>query len=64
MLGVEGNRHYLVTIERVGASCDWRRTKFTMDPKLSDAVIDTFIQLYNKGLIYRGVRMVNWDRRG
>jgi len=54
----------LEQLKKLGASCDWRRTKFTMDPKLSDAVIDTFIQLYNKGLIYRGVRMVNWDPKG
>lgn len=51
-------------LEKLGASCDWDRTKFTMDPDMSEAVIDTFIRLYNKGNIYRGVRMVNWDPQG
>jgi valyl-tRNA synthetase len=51
-------------LKKLGASCDWDRTKFTMDEDLSDAVIDTFIHLYKKGLIYRGVRMVNWDPQG
>ncbi|MDR3286491.1 MAG: valine--tRNA ligase [Prevotellaceae bacterium] len=51
----------LEQLKKLGASCDWRRTRFTMDDKLSEAVINTFIYLYNKGLIYRGVRMVNWD---
>jgi valyl-tRNA synthetase len=51
----------LKQLEKLGASCDWDRTKFTMDPEMSDAVLDTFIHFYNKGLIYRGVRMVNWD---
>ncbi|MDR2653074.1 MAG: valine--tRNA ligase [Prevotellaceae bacterium] len=51
----------LEQLKKLGASCDWRRTRFTMDEKLSEAVINTFIYLYNKGLIYRGVRMVNWD---
>ncbi|MDR3226232.1 MAG: valine--tRNA ligase [Prevotellaceae bacterium] len=51
----------LEQLKKLGASCDWRRTRFTMDDKLSEAVIETFIYLYNKGLIYRGVRMVNWD---
>ncbi len=54
----------LKQLEKLGASCDWERTKFTMDPDLSDAVIDTFIRLYRKGYIYRGVRMVNWDPQG
>ncbi len=54
----------LKQLEKLGASCDWERTKFTMDPELSDAVIDTFIRLYRKGYIYRGVRMVNWDPQG
>ncbi len=54
----------LKQLEKLGASCDWERTKFTMDPELSDAVIDTFISLYRKGYIYRGVRMVNWDPQG
>ncbi|MBN1651352.1 MAG: valine--tRNA ligase [Bacteroidales bacterium] len=51
----------LEQLKKLGASCDWDRTKFTMDPDLYDAVIDVFIDLYNKGYIYRGVRMVNWD---
>jgi len=54
----------LKQLEKLGASCDWDRTKFTMDEDLSEAVTDTFIHLYNKGLIYRGVRMVNWDPKG
>jgi valyl-tRNA synthetase len=48
-------------LKKLGASCDWERTSFTMDPALYESVIDVFIDLYNKGLIYRGVRMVNWD---
>ncbi len=51
-------------LKQLGASCDWDRTKFTMDPDLYDAVIDVFIDLYNKGLIYKGYRMVNWDPQG
>ena len=51
----------LKQLRKLGASCDWDRTKFTMDPDLSEAVIDVFVDLYNKGKIYRGVRMVNWD---
>ena len=51
----------LEQLKKLGASCDWDRTRFTMDEDLSEAVIDTFIDLYNKGHIYRGVRMVNWD---
>ncbi|MBD3748645.1 MAG: valine--tRNA ligase [Sphingobacteriales bacterium] len=51
-------------LKKLGASCDWDRTSFTMDPALSEAVIDTFIHLHKKGLIYRGVRMVNWDPKG
>ena len=51
-------------LKKLGASCDWDRTAFTMDPALSEAVIDTFIHLHKKGLIYRGVRMVNWDPKG
>jgi len=54
----------LKQLEKLGASCDWERTKFTMDPDLSDAVIDTFIRFYKEGYIYRGVRMVNWDPQG
>jgi len=48
-------------LKKLGASCDWDRTRFTMDPEMSEAVLDTFVNLYNKGHIYRGVRMVNWD---
>ena len=51
-------------LKKLGASCDWSRTRFTMEPKLSDAVIDVFIDLFNKGLIYRGTKMVNWDPQG
>lgn len=54
----------LEQLKKLGASCDWNRTKFTMDPAMSDAVLDVFIDLYNKGHIYRGVRMVNWDPAG
>jgi valyl-tRNA synthetase len=48
-------------LKKIGASCDWERTKFTMDPDMSASVIRSFVDLYNKGLIYRGYRMVNWD---
>ena len=48
-------------LRRLGASVDWRRDKFTMDPKLSDAVTEVFVRLYEEGLIYRGKRLVNWD---
>lgn len=51
-------------LKKLGASCDWDRTRFTMEPKLSAAVEEVFIDLYNKGLIYRGARMVNWDPEG
>src|SRR2546423_5692270 len=51
----------LEQLKKLGASCDWQRTRFTMEPALSDAVIDVFIQLYNKGRIYRDLKMVNWD---
>lgn len=51
----------LEQLKKLGASCDWNRTAFTMDESLYESVIDVFIDLYNKGLIYRGVRMVNWD---
>jgi len=54
----------LKQLEKLGASCDWDRTRFTMEQDLSEAVIDVFIDLYNKGKIYRGVRMVNWDPKG
>lgn len=48
-------------LKKLGASCDWERTAFTMDPEMSESVIKTFVDLYNKGLIYRGYRMVHWD---
>jgi valyl-tRNA synthetase len=51
----------LEQLKKLGCSCDWDRTKFTMDDDMSDAVIKVFVDLYNKGLIYRGYRMVNWD---
>ena len=51
----------LEQLKKLGASCDWDRTCFTMDPERSESVIQVFTDLYNKGLIYRGVRMVNWD---
>ena len=51
----------LKQLRHLGASCDWDRTAFTMDEKRSASVIKVFVDLYNKGLIYRGVRMVNWD---
>ena len=51
----------LKQLRRLGASCDWDRTAFTMDEKRSASVIKVFVDLYNKGIIYRGVRMVNWD---
>ena len=51
----------LEQLKKLGASCDWDRTKFTMDEDMNESVIDVFIDLFNKGLIYRGVRMVNWD---
>ncbi len=51
----------LEQLKKLGASCDWDRTKFTMDDDMSESVIKVFVDLHNKGLIYRGVRMVNWD---
>ncbi len=51
----------LEQLKKLGASCDWKRTKFTMDEDMSESVTEVFIDLYNKGLIYRGYRMVNWD---
>lgn len=51
----------LEQLKKLGASCDWDRTRFTMDEKLSESVLKVFVHLFNKGLIYRGVRMVNWD---
>lgn len=51
----------LEQLKKLGASCDWERTKFTLDPELSTSVTKVFVDLYNKGKIYRGYRMVNWD---
>ena len=53
----------LEQLKKLGASCDWKRTKFTMDEALSESVIKVFVDLYQKGLVYRGVRMVNWDSK-
>ena len=54
----------LEQLKKLGASCDWERTRFTMEDEMSDAVIDVFIDLFKKGHIYRGHRMVNWDPVG
>ena len=54
----------LQQLKKLGASCDWDRTRFTMEPELNEAVINTFVYFYKKGWIYRGVRMVNWDPVG
>jgi valyl-tRNA synthetase len=54
----------LEQLKKLGASCDWDRTRFTMEDDLSEAVVDNFIHLYKKGWIYRGIRMVNWDPAG
>jgi len=51
-------------LKKLGASCDWDRTRFTMEPSLNEAVKEIFVDLYNKDLVYRGVRMVNWDPEG
>ncbi|MBG0781203.1 MAG: valine--tRNA ligase [Bacteroidales bacterium] len=51
----------LEQLKKLGASCDWQRTKFTMDDDMSESVLQVFVDLYNKGLIYRGYRMINWD---
>ncbi len=51
----------LQQLRSLGASCDWKRTKFTLDPDMYESVIKVFVDLYNKGKIYRGYRMVNWD---
>jgi len=51
----------LQQLRKLGASCDWSRTKFTMDPDMYESVIEVFVDLYHKGLIYKGVRMINWD---
>jgi valyl-tRNA synthetase len=54
----------LEQLKRLGASCDWNRTRFTMEPALTEAVLQCFVDLYRKGYIYRGVRMINWDPQG
>ncbi|SMC00258.1 valyl-tRNA synthetase [Hymenobacter roseosalivarius DSM 11622] len=54
----------LEQLKKLGASCDWDRTRFTMEPELTDAVLRVFVDLYQKGQIYRGIRMVNWDPQG
>lgn len=54
----------LEQLKRLGCSCDWDRTRFTMEPALSESVIKVFIELHQKGFIYRGHRMVNWDPKG
>src|SRR5882757_1229621 len=51
----------LEQLKKLGASCDWDRTRFTMEPELSNAVIEVFVRLHTEGLIYRGHRMVNWN---
>jgi len=51
----------LEQLKKLGASCDWQRTRFTLEEELYETVIDCFIELHNRGLIYRGLRMVNWD---
>jgi valyl-tRNA synthetase len=54
----------LEQLKQLGASCDWERTRFTMEENLSEAVLEVFVKLYNDGMIYRGFRMVNWDPEG
>ncbi|WP_339922887.1 valine--tRNA ligase [uncultured Cyclobacterium sp.] len=54
----------LEQLKKLGASCDWERTRFTMDKDLSEAVTNVFVDLHKKGKIYRGIRMVNWDPKG
>jgi valyl-tRNA synthetase len=54
----------LEQLKKLGASCDWERTRFTMEENMSEAVTEVFIDLYEKGMIYRGLRMVNWDPQG
>ena len=51
-------------LKRLGASCDWNKTTFTMDPEYSKSVLHAFVQLYNDGLIYQGERLINWDPKG
>jgi valyl-tRNA synthetase len=53
--------YILQQFRRLGASCDWSRTRFTLDPDLSRAVREAFVRLWEKGLVYRGARLVNWD---
>ena len=48
-------------VKKIGSSCDWDRTKFTLDKQMYESVIKVFVDLYDKGLIYKGYRMVNWD---
>ncbi|MEM9317317.1 MAG: class I tRNA ligase family protein, partial [Pseudomonadota bacterium] len=57
----ESEQVILGQLKRLGASCDWSRTEFTMSDNLSTAVLKVFVQLYNEGLIYKGKRLVNWD---
>jgi valyl-tRNA synthetase len=57
----ESGNQISVQLRRLGASPDWSRERFTMDDGLSEAVVETFVQLYDEGLIYRGKRLVNWD---
>ncbi|MFP4090054.1 MAG: class I tRNA ligase family protein, partial [Cyclobacteriaceae bacterium] len=54
----------LEQLKKLGASCDWERTRFTMEDHMSESVIKVFVDLYNKGYIYRGYRMINWDPQG
>ena len=54
----------LEQLKKLGASCDWKRTNFTMNSEYTKSVIKVFVNLYNKGLVYRGLRMVNWDSVG
>ncbi len=54
----------LEQLKKIGASCDWARTRFTMEDHMSESVIKVFVDLYNKGHIYRGYRMINWDPQG
>ncbi len=54
----------LEQLKQLGASCDWDRTRFTMEPEMTEAVLRVFVDLHQKGLIYRGIRMVNWDPQG
>ena len=54
----------LEQLKQLGASCDWERTRFTMEPEMTEAVLRVFVDLYRKGQIYRGIRMVNWDPKG